>query len=227
MQTNVNIESLELFKHADAPIAVVVTDGMPGYENVLQTFLTDEALSAWMKEHREKFPNVDFRYLVDTLGSAIDYCIWNPFDGISIHSVIDTSIDIERKDLSGLTEIFDSYRALNLLHKGKASIADVAAHLKNKNVYFIGNVPEDGQCMEKKDMVYGKTVIRRQAADGTSYNAITAFLTEEGALHFAEKPVPVNCCKLTKLVSYFNFETSVTIEPERPLCFDFAPELFR
>lgn len=224
MQTNVKVETLELFKHAETRVAIIVANGIPGYDNILHTFLTNDALAAWLKEHREKHPDVDFRYVEDSLGAAVNFTIWNPVDGISIHSVTDASFDVTREDLSALTDLFDSFRILTATKKGKTSVVEAAMHMKNKTVYFIGNMPEEGQLMEKKDLVFGKTIVKRHAADGTSYEAIAAFLTEESALHFAEKPVPVNACKLSKLASLWGFKTAVLIEPERSFCVDFAPE---
>lgn len=224
MQTNVKVETLELFKHAETRVAIIVANGVPGFENVLHTFLTNDALAAWLKENREKHPDVDFRYVEDSLGAAVNFSIWNPVDGISIHSVTDASFDVTREDLSCLTDLFDSFRTLTATKKGKMSVVEAAMHMKNKAVYFIGNMPEEGHCMEKKDMVFGKTIIKRQATDGTTYEAISAFLTADSALHFAEKPVPINSCKLSKLASLWNFKTSVIIEPERSFCVDFAPE---
>jgi len=224
MQTNVKVDTLELFKHAETRVAIIVANGVPGFDNILHTFLTNDALAAWLKNNREKHPEVDFKYVEDSLGAAVNFAIWNPLDGISIHSVTDASFDVTREDLSCLTDLFDSFRILTSAKKGKISVVEAVTHMKNKTVFFIGNLPTESQQMEKKDMIFGKTIVKRHAANGTSYETITAFLTEDSALHFAEKPVPINSCKLSKLASFWNYKTPILIEPERSFCVDFAPE---
>lgn len=207
MKTNVKLESLELFKHADQRVAIIVVNNKPGFNERLEVFLTNDALAAWLKEKREANPSIDFRYVEDYLGVAVNYAIWNDVEGISLHSVTDAAFDVTREDLTKLAELFDAFGVMNSLKKGRMSMAEAADILKHKTIYYIGDEPREGK-IEKKDMVYGKTLLGE---------SIAVFMTKEGALQYAgiESKVPISSCKLVSLSSATNHEYSVIIEPER------------
>ncbi len=217
MQSNVKIESLDLYKHADSKVAIIVVDGKAGFNDILHVFLTNDALAAWLKTNRKTYPNIDFRYVEDYLGTAVNFAIWNDVEGMSLHSVPDSSFDVTREDLTQLSSLFDAFGVMISLKKGRTSIAEAADILKKKIVYFIGNKPSDGQLIEKKDMVFGKTII------GT---AIATFLTHESALNYVgiDAKVPINSCKLAELAKIFNYKNSIKLEPERSFSIELPTE---
>ena len=217
MQSNVTIEKLELFKHADSKVAIIVADGKAGFNDVLHVFLTNDALAAWLKVNRSEYPNVDFRYVEDYLGTAVNFAIWNDVEGMSLHSVSTASFDITRQDLTAQATLFDAFGVLTSLKKGKTSVAEASQILKNKTVYFIGNLPADGQIIEKKDMVFGKTLIG---------NVIATFLTAESVQTYAgfDSKVPISNCKLNALAQYFDYKYAIRIEPERTFSVELPAE---
>ena len=214
MQTNVNIDKLEIFKHADSRVAIIVLDGRPGYDGVLHVFLTNDALAAWLKVEREAHPERDIHYVEDYLATAVDYTIWNDVEGLSLHSVKDSSFDVTREDLSSMAPLAESFVTMNNLRRGRISMTDAAERLRHKKVFFVGNMPEEGKNIEKKDLVFGLTLSHRKAGQ-EEYDAIMAFLTEESATTYAGGGVPVSTCKLDKLVSLFDYKYPVIIEPDR------------
>lgn len=216
MQSNVTIESLELYKHADSKVAIIVADGKAGFNDVLHVFLTNDALAAWLNKNRAEYPNIDFRYVEDYLGTAINFTIWNAVEGMSLHSVPDSSFDITREDLTQLSDLFDAFGVMTALKKGKTSIVEVAHTLKKKTIYFIGNKPTNN-IIEKKDMVFGKTLLGE---------AVVAFLTNESAMLYAglDAKVPINSCKLTELSQYFEHKRPIRLEPERSFSIELPAE---
>lgn len=207
MKTNVKIENLELYKHADQRVAIIVANGTAGFESVLEVFMTNDALKAWLKEKREKHPDTTFNYVEDYLGTAVNYAIWNDVEGMSMHSRTDTSFDITREDLTKLAQLFDTFGIMNRMRNGRMSMAEACDSLKRQTVYYIGNDIVDGK-IDKKDMVFGKTMIGE---------SIAAFFTLEGALSFAgtEANVPVSNCRLWELAAAFGYNNAVVLEPER------------
>ena len=217
MQSNVTIEKLDLFKHADSKVAIIVADGKAGFCDVLHVFLTNDALASWLKTNRTEYPNVDFRYVEDYLGTAVNFAIWNDVEGMSLHSVPTTSFDITRQDLTVQADIFDAFGVLTSLKKGKTSMTEAAHILKKKMVFFVGNIPSDGTKVEKKDMVFGKTLTN---------NAVATFLTAESAQTYAgfDSKVPISSCKLSALSEYFDHQYAVRIEPERSFSVELPAE---
>lgn len=226
MQSNITIDKLEIFKHADSRVAIVVTDGKAGYEGVLHAFLTNDSLAAWLKEKRAEHPERDIRYLEDYLATAVDFAIWNDVEGLSLHSVVDASYDVAREDMGSVASLVECFVTMNNLRKGKLSMADAADTLKNKTVYYIGNMPEEGKRIEKKDIVFGKTLSPRRLGQ-EQYEAILAFLTNESAIAYAGDGVPVSQCKLNKLAEIFNYEHPIIIETDRSFAVEIAQDALR
>lgn len=206
MQTNVKVEKLDLFNHADSRVAIIVANGKAGFNDVLHVFMTNDALAAWLKQMRQEYVDVDFRYVEDFLGTAVNYSIWNDVEGMSLHSVVDASFDVTREDLTPLAPLFDAFGTMTRLKNGRMSMAEASDILKHKEVYFLGTKPTEGQTIEKRDIVFGKTIVGE---------SLTAFLTEESANAFAQKTVPVSKCKLKELVAFFDYKYSVCLEPAR------------
>lgn len=226
MKSNVSIDKLEIFKHADSRVAIIVTDGKAGYEGVLHTFLTNDSLAAWLKEKRAEHPERDIRYLEDYLATAVDFTIWNDVEGLSLHSVVDASYDIAREDMGSVANLVECFVTMNNLRKGKLPMTEAADVLKHKTVFFIGNMPEENKTIEKKDIVFGKTLSPRHLGQ-EKYEAILAFLTNESAIEYAGNDVPISSCKLNVLAKLFRYEHPIIIETDRSFAVEIDQEALR
>lgn len=223
MESNVKIEVLDIFSHIDSRAAIIVADGNAGYNGTLHVFLTNESLAAWLGQMRSEHPDTDFRYVEDYLGTAVNFVIWNDLEGLSLHSVADSQFDVSKADLEPLTDLLDSFSVMSAVNRGRMPIADAASRMKNKEIFFVGELPSQGSSvLERRNTVYGSTTIKRGNADG-SYDAVTAFLTRDSALRFANASVPVSQCKLSELAAMWNYLYPIIIEPKRSFCIEFAP----
>ncbi len=223
MKTNVKIEVLDIFGHIDSRVAVVVTNGEAGFDNVLHVFMTNETLAEFLNSHREKYPDRTFQYVEDYLGSAVNYTIWNDYEGLSLHSSLGTSFDIAKADLEPLTDVVDSFCVMSAVNHGKMSLAEAIMRMHNKTVYYVGERPHTS-LIEKRDTVFGATIIAL-GEEATRREAIAAFLTPEGAERQAGNTgASVNMLSLTELAALWNFRLPVVIEPHRSFCIELKLE---
>lgn len=225
MISNVKIENLDVLGHIDKRVAIVVTDSEAGYKGVLHIFMNNKALSAWLLEKRTKYPNLDFRYIEDYLGTAVNFVINNNFEGISIHSVVETSFDVLKEDLMPLADVVDSFCQMSRFGLGRISIAELAAGMRNKNVYYVGNKPQNGDLLTKKDMIFGLTMMKRKMQNG-EYEALATFLTAQSALQYADKAVQISESTLSELATIAGGLGYIVLEPMRSFSVEFSPIAF-
>ena len=225
MESTIKVEDLKIFDHIDSRVAIVVTDSVAGYNGVLHVFMNNKTLSAWLTEKRTDYPDLDFKYVEDYLGTAVNFIIENKFDGLSVHSVVENSFDVSREDLLPLTDVTNSFLLLSKFNHGKISIAELTALMRDKSIYFIGSLPQKGEIMTNKDMVFGLTLIKRKVHDD-EYEALTAFLTPESARSFADKDVPVSSRKLAEFAAFAGIFGPIILEPQRQFSVEFSPIAF-
>lgn len=222
MESTVRVEMLDIYNHIDKVTAIIVANGSVGYEGILHVFLTNEALSVWLKSMREAHSDVEFQYVEDTLGMAVNYVIWNDFMGLSLHGSIDSSLDVTKEDLSKLTDLVDSYAIMSRLNKGRVPIAEAAMQLKNKYVFFAGTIPEEGSKMSQRNVVRNATFLRR-SSNGETYESLAVYLTEDSARKACTEKTPIASCKLSELMQLWDGMYPVIIEPKRSFCVEFSP----
>ncbi|MBP5364993.1 MAG: hypothetical protein J6Y82_03610 [Bacteroidales bacterium] len=225
MKSTVKVADLELFKHIDSRVAIIVTDSVAGFNGVLHVFMNNKTLSAWLAEKRTEYPDLDFKYVEDFLGTAVAFIIDNNFDGLSVHSVVETSFDVSRDDLLPFAPLVDNFKLLTKFNHGKMSVAELALQMRDTKIYFIGSIPPKGEIMTKKEMVFGLTLIKRKTHD-EEYEALAAFLTPESALAFADKAVPVSSCALSGFAAFAGIFGPIVIEPQRSFSVEFSPIAF-
>lgn len=222
MESTIKVDMLDIYNHIDKPTAIIVTDGEAGFNGILHVFLTNDSLSLWLKEKRAQHPDKEFKYVEDTLGTAVNYVIWNDFNGLSMHTSIESSLDVSKEDLSVLTDIVDSYVTMSRLNKGRISIAEAAMALKNKDIFFPGTMPDKGEKMSQKNVVRGMTFLKRSAKNET-YETLAVYLTKEGVIAATSDKTPIASCKLSDLIQMWDCLHPVTIEPKRSFCVEFSP----
>lgn len=225
MISNVKIEVLDLFSHIESRVAVIVVDGEVGYEGALHAFLTNDALADFMNRKRAEEPERKFMYVEDSLGAAINYTIWNDVEGMSLHSSVETQFDIVKADLESMTDIVDSFSVMTSVNKGRMSMAEAIDRLRNKEVYFMGEMPKQSVLLERRDMVLGASLLKRVSGDD-HYESIAAFLTPKSAMQNAgpqHANMPVSKCKLKDLAAMWNYLYPITLEPQKSFCIELAP----
>lgn len=222
MKSTVKVEMLDIYNHIDKPTAIIVANGTPGFEGVLHVFLTNDSLSTWLSNMREKYPDVEFKYVEDSLGVAVNFVIWNDFSGMSLHTTIESSLDVSKQDLSVLTDIVDSFVVMSRLNKGRISIAEAAMHLKNKEVYFAGTMPNEGDKMSTKNVVRGATFFKRNL-NGETYESLAVYLSIDSARASCPDKTPISSCKLSDLAKLWDGLYPLIIEPKRAFCVEFSP----
>lgn len=223
MNSNVNVEKLDIFSHIDCRVAIIVTDSNAGYLGVLHIFMTNDSLATWLQEKRTQYPDLDFRYIEDYLGTAVDFVLNNDFEGLSIHSVPYTSFDVCKDELKPIQNLVSCFNYMSRFGRGKMSIAELSGVMRNQKVYFIGERPEGDNLINKKDMLYGKTIVKRKTNKGDEYEVLTAFLTKESALHFAEQDCKIDSCTLTELAHMTIGLYPILVEPQRTFSVEFSP----
>ncbi len=220
MISNVKIEVLDIFGHIDSRVAIVLTNGEVGFEGALHVFMNNDSLAAFLKAHREAQPQTLFQYVEDYLGTAVNYAIWNDFEGLSLHSSPDSQFDVAKKDLEPLTDLVDSFRVMTAVNHGKMSLAEASQHMRHKQVFFVGERPSSS-LIERRNTVFGATILRLGEGE-RSHEAVAAFLTREGAeQQAAASGAPVSELSVVELSALWNHLYPIIVEPKRSFCIEF------
>ncbi len=136
MTSNIPVDFLDVHHHALSTVAIVIADGQAGVEGILHAFTAEDALLHFVEKQQQQHPEVVYNCLRDNLATALNYVVWNDFEGFSLHPSIDTHFDVARNDLEPLVDWLDSFSTMHNLRRGRIETKDAAKRLRNKTIYY-------------------------------------------------------------------------------------------
>jgi len=138
------------------------------------------------------------------------------YKSLIIGGLAPDEIIVSKEELMPLKDIVDSFCIMYAAANNRLENSKAYELMKDKTVYFIGklftDIPKDGD-----EIAY--LGIDRIASDGTPYEAVKCFLTEESAEKFNGEKRPVTPANLAYLKSFWG--KPVIIEPHRNYWIEF------
>ena len=151
------------------------------------------------------------------LGMALDNVIQQPhYKSLIIGGLAPDEIIVSKEELMPLKDIVDSFCIMYAAANNRLENSKAFELMKDKTVYFIGKLFTD---IPKAGDEIAYLGIDRIASDGTPYEAVKCFLTEESAEKFNGEKRPVTAANLAYLKSFWG--KPVIIEPHRNYWIEF------
>ena len=128
------------------------------------------------------------------LGMALDNIIQQPhYKSLIIGGLAPDEIIVSKEELMPLKDIVDSFCIMYAAANNRLENSKAYELMKDKTVYFIGKLFTDTPNAGDEIAYLG---IDRIAGDGTPYEAVKCFLTEESAEKFNDEKKTGHPCKL-------------------------------
>lgn len=151
------------------------------------------------------------------LGMALDNIIQQPYyKNLIIGGLAPDEIIVSKEELMPLKDIVDSFCIMYAAANNRLENSKAYELMKDKTVYFIGKLFTD---IPKAGDEIAYLGINRIASDGTPYEAVKCFLTEESAEKYNSENGPISPANLTYLKSFWG--KPVIIEPHRNYWIEF------
>ena len=186
------VESLNLFEQLDRNVVAFYRNEEIYQTESLNISITQEHYDMKYKELQP----LGYQAVQISLGMALDNVIQQAyFQNLIIGGLLPDEIKVNKEDLMPLKDIVDSFcimytAANNRLENNKAYefMKDKIVFFKDKIVFFIGKLLTD--VLNNGDEI-SYMGIKREAADGTSYEAVKCFLTKESAEQYNDSKKPI------------------------------------
>lgn len=151
------------------------------------------------------------------LGMALDNVIQQPhYKNLILGGLAPDEIIVSKEELMPLKDIVDSFCIMYAAANNRLENSKAYELMKDKTVYFIGKLFTDFPKAGDEIAYLG---IDRMASDGTPYEAVKCFLTEESAEKYNGEKRPVTPANLAYLKSFWG--KPVIIEPHRNYWIEF------
>lgn len=207
------IEKLGLFEQLDRIVVAFFKNQETTNTYDLNISITQEHFD---KKKQELEP-LGYQAVQLPLGMALDNVIQQPhYKNLIIGGLAPEEIIVSKEELMPLKDIVDSFCIMYAAANNRLENSKAYELMKDKTVYFIGKLLADNP--QKGDEI-AYMGIDRKASDGTSYEAVKCFLTEESAEKFNSEKRPVSPANLDYLKSFWG--KPVIIEPHRNYWIEF------
>ena len=209
----VPVENLGLFEQLDRIVVAFFRKQQASSPYDLNISITQEHLD----QKKQELEPLGYQAVQLPLGMALDNVIQKPYyTNLIIGGLIPDEIMVSKEELMPLKDIVDSFCIMYAAANNRLENSKAYELMKDKTVYFIGKLfadfPKTGD-----DIAY--LGIDRIASDGTQYEAVKCFLTEESAEKYNGEKKPVTSANLAYLKSFWG--KPVIIEPHRNYWIEF------
>ena len=209
----VPVENLGLFEQLDRIVVAFFRKQQASSPYDLNISITQEHLD----QKKQELEPLGYQAVQLPLGMALDNVIQQPYyTNLVIGGLAPDEIMVSKEELMPLKDIVDSFCIMYAAANNRLENSKAYELMKDKTVYFIGKLfadfPKTGD-----DIAY--LGIDRIASDGTQYEAVKCFLTEESAEKYNGEKKPVTSANLAYLKSFWG--KPVIIEPHRNYWIEF------
>lgn len=207
------VESLNLFEQLDRNVVAFYRNEEIYQTESLNISITQEHYDMKYKELQP----LGYQAVQIPLGMALDNVIQQPhYKNLIIGGLAPDEIIVSKEELMPLKDIVDSFCIMYAAANNRLENSKAYELMKDKTVYFIGKLLTDSS-REGDEIAY--MGIDRKAPDGSSYEAVKCFLTEESAEKYNGEKRPVTPANLAYLKSFWG--KPVIIEPHRNYWIEF------
>ena len=207
------VESLNLFEQFDRNVVAFYRNEEIYQTESLNISITQEHYDMKYKELQP----LGYQAVQIPLGMALDNVIQQPhYKNLIIGGLAPDEIIVSKEELMPLKDIVDSFCIMYAAANNRLENSKAYELMKDKTVYFIGKLLTDSS-REGDEIAY--MGIDRKAPDGSSYEAVKCFLTEESAEKYNGEKRPVTPANLAYLKSFWG--KPVIIEPHRNYWIEF------
>lgn len=213
LMLEIPVESLNLFEQLDRNVVAFYRNEEIYQTESLNISITQEHYDMKYKELQP----LGYQAVQIPLGMALDNVIQQPhYKNLIIGGLAPDEIIVSKEELMPLKDIVDSFCIMYAAANNRLENSKAYELMKDKTVYFIGKLLTDSS-REGDEIAY--MGIDRKAPDGSSYEAVKCFLTEESAEKYNGEKRPVTPANLAYLKSFWG--KPVIIEPHRNYWIEF------
>ena len=207
------VENLGLFEQLDRIVVAFFRKKQSSSPYDLNVSITQEHLD----QKKQELEPLGYQAVQLPLGMALDNIIQQPhYKNLILGGLAPDEIIVSKEELLPLKDIVDSFCIMYAAANNRLENSKAYELMKDKTVYFIGKLLTDNP--QKGDEI-AYLGIDRIATDGTPYEAVKCFLTEESAEKFNGEKRPVTPANLAYLKSFWG--KPVIIEPHRNYWIEF------
>lgn len=209
----VPVANLGLFEQLDRIVVAFFRKQQSSGPYDLNVSITQEHLD----QKKQELEPLGYQAVQLPLGMALDNIIQQPYyKNLIIGGLASDEIMVSKEELIPLKDIVDSFCIMYAAANNRLENSKAYEFMKDKTVFFIGKLLTD-------DLKNGDEIsymgIGRESADGTSYEAVKCFLTEESAEKYNSENGPISPANLAYLKSFWG--KPVIIEPHRNYWIEF------
>ena len=209
----VPVENLGLFEQLDRIVVAFFRKQQASSPYDLNISITQEHLD----QKKQELEPLGYQAVQLPLGMALDNVIQQPYyTNLVIGGLAPDEIMVSKEELIPLKDIVDSFCIMYAAANNRLENSKAYELMKYKTVYFIGKLFTDFPKAGEEIAYLG---IDRIASDGTPYEAVKCFLTEESAEKYNGEKKPVTSANLAYLKSFWG--KPVIIEPHRNYWIEF------
>ena len=209
----VPVENLGLFEQLDRIVVAFFKKQQSSSPYDLNISITQEHLD----QKKQELEPLGYQAVQLPLGMALDNVIQQPYyTNLVIGGLAPDEIMVSKEELIPLKDIVDSFCIMYAAANNRLENSKAYELMKDKTVYFIGKLFTDFPKAGDEIAYLG---IDRIASDGTQYEAVKCFLTEESAEKYNGEKKPVTSANLAYLKSFWG--KPVIIEPHRNYWIEF------
>ena len=209
----VPVENLGLFEQLDRIVVAFFRKQQASSPYDLNISITQEHLD----QKKQELEPLGYQAVQLPLGMALDNVIQQPhYKSLIIGGLAPDEIIVSKEELMPLKDIVDSFCIMYAAANNRLENSKAYELMKDKTVYFIGKLFTDFPKAGDEIAYLG---IDRIASDGTQYEAVKCFLTEEFAEKYNGEKKPVTSANLAYLKSFWG--KPVIIEPHRNYWIEF------
>lgn len=194
------VENLGLFEQLDRIVVAFFRKQQSSSPYDLNVSITQGHLD----QKKQELEPLGYQAVQLPLGMALDNIIQQPhYKNLILGGLAPEEIIVSKEELMPLKDIVDSFCIMYAAANNRLENSKAYELMKDKTVYFIGKLFTDFP----------------KAGDGTPYEAVKCFLTEESAEKFNGEKRPVTPANLAYLKSFWG--KPVIIEPHRNYWIEF------
>lgn len=207
------VENLGLFEQLDRIVVAFFRKQQASSPYDLNISVTQEHLD----QKKQELEPLGYQAVQLPLGMTLDNVIQQPYyTNLVIGGLAPDEIMVSKEELIPLKDIVDSFCIMYAAANNRLENSKAYELMKDKTVYFIGKLFTDFPKAGDEIAYLG---IDRIASDGTQYEAVKCFLTEESAEKYNGEKKPVTSANLAYLKSFWG--KPVIIEPHRNYWIEF------
>ena len=191
------VENLGLFEQLDRIVVAFFRKQQSSSPYDLNVSITQEHLD----QKKQELEPLGYQAVQLPLGMALDNVIQQPhYENLIIGGLAPEEIIVSKEELIPLKDIVDSFCIMYAAANNRLENSKAYELMKDKTVYFIGKLFTDIPKAGDEIAYLGND---RIASDGTQYEAVKCFLTEESAEKYNGEKRPVTPANLAPIENHF------------------------